>query len=58
MTVPARCTPALGWFMSQNWNIRDKYKNTSRDGMPGNETITSYADRIYAFLSPLSTSVV
>lgn len=29
------------------WQIVDRYKNTTRDNMPMNETITSFADRIY-----------
>ena len=33
-------------MMSQGWIIVDRYKNTTRDGMPLNETITSFADRI------------
>ncbi len=35
------------WMMAQNWTLLDKYRNTSRDAMPENETITSYADRIF-----------
>ncbi|QGY47210.1 hypothetical protein GM418_27160 [Maribellus comscasis] len=30
----------------QDWMIVDRYKNITRDNMPMNETITSYADRI------------
>jgi hypothetical protein len=29
-----------------NWQIIDRYRNTTRDNMPKDETITSYADRI------------
>lgn len=36
------------WIDSQNWQIRDVYKNTTRRGMPENETITSYEDRVIA----------
>jgi hypothetical protein len=36
------------WMKAQKWDILDKYRNTSRDNMPENETITSYADRIFA----------
>lgn len=31
---------------SQPWPIVDRYKNVTRDNMPDNETITSFADRI------------
>ncbi len=34
------------WMMSQGWKIVDRYKNTKRENMPDNETITSFADRI------------
>jgi hypothetical protein len=34
------------WIMSQGWTIVDHYKNTTRDKMPDDETITSFADRI------------
>ena len=34
------------WIMKQNWNIVDRYRNTTRDDMPMNETITSFADRL------------
>ncbi len=34
------------WMTSQGWSIGDRYKNTSRDGMPEDETITGFADRI------------
>lgn len=34
------------WITKQNWNIVDRYRNTTRDGMPTDETITSFADRI------------
>jgi len=35
------------WMMAQGWHIVDRYKNTTRDQMPVDETITSFADRIY-----------
>ncbi len=35
-------------LMSQGWNIKDVYRNTSRDDMPEGETITSYSDRLIA----------
>jgi len=34
------------WMMKQNWNIVDRYRNTTRDDMPADETITSFADRL------------
>lgn len=34
------------WMMAQGWPIVDRYKNTSRESMPGDETITSFADRL------------
>ena len=34
------------WLMSQGWNIQDQFRNTSRDNMPMNETITSFGDRM------------
>ena len=34
------------WIMAQGWTIVDRYRNTTRDGMPTDETITSFADRI------------
>ncbi|MBS1877503.1 MAG: ADP-ribosylglycohydrolase family protein [Acidobacteria bacterium] len=33
---------------SQGWDIKDLYRNTSRDNMPDGETITSYSDRMVA----------
>jgi hypothetical protein len=33
-------------LMSQGWQIVDRYRNTTREGMPMDETITSYADRL------------
>ena len=36
------------WMMAQKWDIKDFYKNTSRDNMPAGETITGFADRIFA----------
>lgn len=35
-------------MMSQGWDILDRYQNISRDGMPVDETITSFSDRVYA----------
>jgi hypothetical protein len=34
------------WMMAQGWDIRDRYHNVTRDGMPEDETITSFADRL------------
>jgi ADP-ribosylglycohydrolase len=34
------------WMMSQGWQIVDRYENRTRDNMPMNETITSFADRL------------
>ncbi len=36
------------WMMNQGWNIQDRFRNTSRDNMPMDETITSFADRMLA----------
>ena len=33
-------------ILNQGWNIVDRYKNTTRDNMPMDETIISFADRI------------
>ena len=34
------------WMTGQGWNIKDAYRNTSRDHMPDDETITSFGDRL------------
>jgi hypothetical protein len=34
------------WMMAQDWQIVDRYRNTTRDNMPMDETITSFADRL------------
>ena len=34
------------WMMAQGWQIVDRYRNTTREDMPIDETITSFADRI------------
>jgi hypothetical protein len=34
------------FLRSQGWNIKDQYRDTSRDDVPQNETITSYGDRL------------
>ncbi len=33
-------------MMSEGWKIVDRYANTTRDNMPTDETITSFADRL------------
>jgi hypothetical protein len=33
-------------LLSNGWQIVDRYRNTTRAGMPADETITSYADRL------------
>ena len=33
-------------MMSEGWMIVDRYRNTTRDNMPMDETITSFADRL------------
>jgi hypothetical protein len=33
-------------LLSQGWNIKDLYRDTSRDDVPQDETITSYSDRL------------
>ncbi|MCX7347434.1 MAG: ADP-ribosylglycohydrolase family protein, partial [Alphaproteobacteria bacterium] len=34
------------WMLAQGWPIVDRYKNTTRENMPDDETITSFADRL------------
>ena len=34
------------WMLAQGWPIVDRYKNTTRENMPADETITSFADRL------------
>ena len=36
------------WLASQGWDIKDLFRNTSRDRMPDDETITSFGDRLIA----------
>jgi hypothetical protein len=33
-------------MMAQDWDIKDRYANTTRENMPEDETITSFADRL------------
>ena len=35
-------------MMSQGWDIQDRFRNTSRDKMPDDETITSFGNRLVA----------
>ncbi len=34
------------WMLAQGWTIVDRYRNTTRENMPADETITSFADRL------------
>jgi hypothetical protein len=34
------------WMDQQGWEIKDLYRNVTRDGMPMDETITSFGDRL------------
>ncbi|OHB68419.1 MAG: hypothetical protein A2Y77_15200 [Planctomycetes bacterium RBG_13_62_9] len=34
------------WMLAQGWQIVDRYQNTTRENMPNDETITSFADRL------------
>jgi ADP-ribosylglycohydrolase len=36
------------WMNAQGWDIRDVYRNTSRDEMPNDETMTSFEDTLIA----------
>ncbi len=36
------------WIAAQGWEIKDVYKNTCRDQMPMDETITGYGDKLIA----------
>ena len=39
-------TKGYRWMMAQGWKIVDRYRNTTREEMPEDETITSFADRL------------
>jgi hypothetical protein len=39
-------TKGRRWMESQGWTIRDLYRNLTRPGMPDDETITRYGDRL------------
>jgi len=43
------------WMQQQGWNIRDRYRNTTREGMPNDETISSFANRLVALADRLIT---
>jgi hypothetical protein len=34
------------WMDQQRWDVKDLYRNTTRPGMPQDETITRYTDRV------------
>lgn len=36
------------WMLSQGWDIKDVFRNTSRDNMPMDETITKFGNRLIA----------
>jgi hypothetical protein len=38
------------WFAAQGWPVKDIYRNTSRDSMPEDETITRFGDRLLALM--------
>jgi len=40
-------------MMSKGWKIVDRYKNTSRDGMPMDETISSFSDRAFELMEKM-----
>lgn len=44
------------WMLSQGWQIVDRYKNTTRDNMPQDETITSFADRVIELAEQVITA--
>jgi hypothetical protein len=39
-------TKGYRWMLAQGWPIVDRYENTTRQNMPNDETITSFADRL------------
>ena len=50
----ATCGSILGvikgrrWMDAQGWVVRDVYRNTTRDHMPNDETITGFGDKLVA----------
>lgn len=36
------------WIQAQGWTLGDAYRNTSRPGLPEDETITRFADRLFS----------
>jgi len=36
------------WIAAQGWDIKDRFRNTSRDHMPDDETISTFGDRLIA----------
>ncbi len=36
------------WMETQGWVIKDAYKNTTRDGMPADETISGFSSKVAA----------
>lgn len=48
----ATCGSILGvikgrkWMDAQGWVVKDVYRNTTRDAMPGDETITRFGDKL------------
>jgi len=59
--VAATCGTIVGvtkgykWMMSRGWKIVDRYKNTTREKMPMDETITGYADRVIDLVETVIT---
>jgi hypothetical protein len=43
------------WMMAQGWDIKDEYRNTTRDDMPHDETITRFGDRLVAMAERVIT---
>ena len=41
-------TKGWKWMRAQGWDIKDLFRNTSRDEMPMDETITRFGDRLIA----------
>lgn len=38
------------WFQEQGWGIKDRFRNTSRDNVPEDETITGLGNRMVALM--------